>query len=769
MAADAHQAMYGPPMAQHVYLHSVRVEGFRGVGPTAQLDVPLGPGLTLVVGRNGSGKSSFAEGLEILLTGSNFRWAHRSKVWRDGWRNLHHPERASVSATFAVEGRAPEIEIVRTWADGAAIDDSRLTIRPKDAAVATLDDLGWTSALEMYRPFLSYNELGAMFDGPSELHDRLMAILGLDEFDVLAREARDRRLELQKQVDAIKARLAPLLTRLDGVDDPRAALAAAALRKRIWDLGAVEAVLGGAGETADVAGLAVLRALGGVTPPSVEDVIDVAESIRDVVARTVAMSKTPVGRASDVAKLLRDAIAFHGRHGDEDCPVCGTLAVLDDAWQADAEAKVRDLESAAAEAMTLNADTTRVLDRTTRLMSPPPTALERATDVGLGGEAAHLDAAWRTFVTRPEGDLLALADHLEATIEPVHAASTALDTAVDAEQRRREVVWRPLANDLAAWLTDARTSATADAEVKRLATEEKALKAEQVRQKHDRFQPVAASAKEHWALLRQQSNVELERIVLEGTGTSRRVDIGVAVDGVEGAALGVMSQGELHAIALSLFLPRATMDESPFRFIAIDDPVQSMDPARVDGLARVLESVAKDRQVIVFTHDDRLPEAVRRMAIDATVVEVTRREESVVELRKGLDPVHRHLDDAMAIAKSREVPEAMAQQVVPGYCRSAIEAACVEVVRRKRLKGGASHQSVEAAIAGVTTLTTYLALAMFDDAGRGGDVAGRLGQWGDWAMDAYGVSNRGAHAGYRGSLSDLVSDTTRVCNKIGQL
>ena len=62
------------------------------------------------------------------------------------------------------------------------------------------------------------------------------------------------------------------------------------------------------------------------------------------------------------------------------------------------------------------------------------------------------------------------------------------------------------------------------------------------------------------------------------------------MDGVEGAALGVMSQGELHALALSLFIPRATLPESPFRFIVIDDPVQSMDPARVDGLARVLES-----------------------------------------------------------------------------------------------------------------------------------------------------------------------------------
>ncbi len=67
---------------------------------------------------------------------------------------------------------------------------------------------------------------------------------------------------------------------------------------------------------------------------------------------------------------------------------------------------------------------------------------------------------------------------------------------------------------------------------------------------------------------------------------------------------------------------RATMGE-PFRFVVVDDPVQSMDPAKVDGLARVLEDAAKTRQVVVFTHDDRLPEAVRRLGIDARILEVS--------------------------------------------------------------------------------------------------------------------------------------------------
>jgi hypothetical protein len=220
--------------------------------------------------------------------------------------------------------------------------------------------------------------------------------------------------------------------------------------------------------------------------------------------------------------------------------------------------------------------------------------------------------------------------------------------------------------------------------------------------------------------------VELGRIQLTGDGTRRRVALDVTVDGVEGAALGVMSQGELHSLALSLFVPRATLPESPFRFIVIDDPVQSMDPARVDGLARVLAGAAADRQILVFTHDDRLPEAVRRLDLAADIVEVTRREGSVVELRRALDPVGRYLEDALAVAGTAELPSSAAARVVPGLCRLALEAACMEVVRARRLGRGASLAGVERALREASHLKGLLALALFDDAERGAEVLPRL-------------------------------------------
>jgi rRNA-processing protein FCF1 len=39
----------------------------------------------------------------------------------------------------------------------------------------------------------------------------------------------------------------------------------------------------------------------------------------------------------------------------------------------------------------------------------------------------------------------------------------------------------------------------------------------------------------------------------------------------------------------------------------------------IDGLARLLALVGGDRQVVVFTNDNRLPEAIRRLQIPATI------------------------------------------------------------------------------------------------------------------------------------------------------
>ena len=193
-----------------------------GVGPAATLEISPGPGLTLVVGRNGSGKSSFAEALELLLTGDNSRWSTRSAIWREGWRNLHHAE-ARIDAEFVLEGSKGKTSISRHWAQGAKLEEAETLVTVSGSGASTMDDLGWAGAVEMHRPFLSYSELGSMLDsGPSALYDALSAILGLEDLVVAEARLKEAAKDRRKQADEATSLLAPLLERLGEIEDERA-------------------------------------------------------------------------------------------------------------------------------------------------------------------------------------------------------------------------------------------------------------------------------------------------------------------------------------------------------------------------------------------------------------------------------------------------------------------------------------------------------------------------------------------------------------------
>jgi hypothetical protein len=363
----------------------------------------------------------------------------------------------------------------------------------------------------------------------------------------------------------------------------------------------------------------------------------------------------------------------------------------------------------------------------------------------------------------------AVAAQIEATAGPLRNAADALRQAAAAELQSREDAWRPVARELRGWIDTAREALAGKASVPDLKKAEDWVKRTMAATRDERFAPIAERSIAIWEQLRQRSSVTLGRIDLKGSGRARHVELVVQVDGKDGAALGVMSQGELSALALSLFIPRATLPESPFRFIVIDDPLQSMDPARVDGLARVLEAAARDRQVVVFTHDDRLAEALRRLRIAASVIEVTRREQSVVHLLSSKDPIERYIEDAVALAYTDNLPAEAARRVIPGLCRLALEAACNEAVRRRRIGRGEPHAEVEKLLEKADKLSRLVALALFDDAGRGADVLPRLNKERREHADVFRWCNEGAHEGAVGPITDRVHDTTRLAQWLKNL
>jgi hypothetical protein len=230
-----------------------------------------------------------------------------------------------------------------------------------------------------------------------------------------------------------------------------------------------------------------------------------------------------------------------------------------------------------------------------------------------------------------------------------------------------------------------------------------------------RLQPIAAQARKIWGQLRQESNVDLGEITLEGTATRRRAILGGSVDGEPTKALSVMSQGELHALALALFLPRATAANSPFRFVVLDDPIQAMDPAKIDGFVQVLSEIAKTHQVIVFSHDDRLASVIRETGVDARLIEVVRESGSKVTVSDSINPALRQVKDIFALIGDDRLPDDIRARVMPGLFRMAVESAAQQAYYAKQSFAGRPRAEFEEAWMSVKKTIPRLALAVYGD------------------------------------------------------
>jgi energy-coupling factor transporter ATP-binding protein EcfA2 len=745
-----------------IFLSAIRVRGFRGIGPETTLQLPPGPGLTLVVGRNGSGKSSFAEAAELALTGGNRRWDGRSAAWREGWRNLHDGTAARIELEMLTAGGAPRLTITKEWAADADLPDAHWTQRYPPAAPTDFDMDRWTAQLELYRPFLSYSELGALVDGkPSDLFDALHQLLGLDELTLAQERIRMRRLELERAVRDSRQERLELLELLASVADDRAIRVAGLLRPAQPDLAAVgREVLG---VVDDPAGPDGLRAIVRLALPDDAEVDAVATRLEACGAALAEGTTADAESDLRLLELLRKAREHQAASGACPCPVCGRGA-LDETWVRETDAAIERLAARVDALTTARVELGDAVRAARALPDLVPAELEFDPRNPPSVDTTAVREAWAEWAALTAAEYT---PDLPGRLRSAHARLVdeldLLQKGTRKELDRLDEVWTPLVPRIVAWLEGAREVAAHAAELRTVKKAEDWLKSATAGLRGERMTPLETTARWVWRTLRQQSNVELGAIRLQGNaGTARRVLLDVTVDEVDGAALGVMSQGELHALGLSLFLPRATVEQSPFRFVMIDDPVQAMDPAKVDGLAQVLATVAWTRQVVVFTHDERLAEAVRRMQLDATVLEVQRRDRSVVEVRVSSDPIRRYLDDARALVRTPQLPAAIADELVATCCRSAVEAASLARARRTLLAAGMNHREVERHIDAAQSTRAKVALAVFGVGSKVDDLNKNLiAAEGRWVVDALRDATAGAHVPIGRDMRELIGETEK--------
>ncbi|MFD7775702.1 AAA family ATPase [Streptomyces sp. NPDC059753] len=753
-----------------VYLRSITASGWRGIGPAATVRLNPGPGLTLVAGRNGSGKSSFAEAAEMALTGDNFRWQGRTQVWKKGWRNLHEHSVPEVGVELCFdadsdgEGAREPVTVRRVW-HGEGLEESRTVVEEAGRATGeVVHDVIDAEQLSLYRPFLPYTQLGAVINGPlTTLHDEISRILGLELLSDTDAAARARAKTLTDTENAAKALTAAVIQELSEVDDPRAKEAITALSGRSPNLAVVRALLKGHG-AADEAHLARLRRLADLERPDRPLITEAVARLRSSAAAADDARHGSAEDARQLVTLLDAALEHRRRHPDvSGCPVCGSTDLLDRSWADRTRAQVERLQTEAAEAEAAHRELVNAVREVHDLMRPAPAWLQ--------ADEPSLAALWRDLVAcrtvRDPHELAGRAERAEAVV-----GDACDQVREDARQRvtAQDGRWQPVAARLTTWLEQAEAAQAAKPALKQVKAVRAWVRALTDELRDARFKPFSDQSGQIWRLLCERSSVLLGAIGLTGVGPQRQVSLPVSVDDADAPAFGVMSQGELHSLALSLFIPRATHQDSPFGFLVIDDPVQSMDPEKVDGLARVLYLYAQHRQVVVFTHDTRLEEAIQRLGLRATVMRVSRQTDSVVHVSSVSDPVSQALEEARAIALDPHLPPEVADRVLPSMCRLALEAAYQETARRVLREAGIGQRDIQERVTRPGPLTGLAALAMgMKDKERGDvlDVVAR--DHGAWAKQLIQGLNQASHQASATPVDDrlaLVDRTTQLAKEV---
>ena len=647
----------GAALSETAYLSQLSVAGFRGIGPRAELNVEPHPGLTIVYGANGSGKSSFAEALDVLLTGTTGRFAGRGMEWRSAQTNVHAPRSGYVSGVFALGTHEANSEpFVRSWTD-----DGYLTGAYDETPTEAMQTVGWFNALDEFKPVLGYAELGPLLDE--------------DTFYATA----DSRF-----ADRRETPLAHHVRLRTGISDPLSSSIQKAVRR-----------------SGTVLGQPFLSELTAWHRLSL---------VRSVRANGRQMVQLPTNDGLPVILDQSRKKAF---------------AALVPHWSSN------------------------------RSRPPHPFTLR-----------------WKAFFNSLEkGEW----DQRRPNRLGRYMVASLFDLCRDVAghgftgNRYRQLL-RPggPGRTIPGWTS--RTHVYCEMLIEAIYRARLATLSQQV--------------EAVWHKIRPGSSVQFHRIELHSVPQTDqapvlRASLDLSLDGVHGVERGVLSQGELHSMALSVFLPTMMRPESPFGFAVIDDPVQVMDEHAVDGLAEVLRDAARDLQLIVFTHDSRLLRALNVLNAEYTRIDVARSGGSVVECKVVGDPVIDRIKNARAAADRVDDQEWQRQDVAL-QCRLAIEAACLRVIRA-RLAGQRSAErvedTIERATQGTTTTRDLMVRAIFksaQQARRARDKGTYSETWDDRVETTLDRTNKLVHAvfeeearaAYDGDLHDLIDDVEHVLSVI---
>jgi ABC-type transport system involved in cytochrome c biogenesis ATPase subunit len=668
----------------------VKVQGFRGIGSGVPLAIEFdpNPGITVIHGANGSGKSSVADAIHSALyrPAGIFRTRDRGSAGKEAVWEPYHVRMGSTSATaeLVLGDGADRLHLRCEIApDGSTLSSSAFLEREGLSHTIALGS-EWHDALNSHEPVYAYATVERQIQQSRDLaeyFERLLALGGC--FLAMANEVERQSAEATNALAQFTGAERAAWHELAAIDKARRLNVAS-------DLDDVPMPT----VTDEIDSWLIEHQLANSTEVAVELNSDQFDQLLSHSMRVLELSDqltrartAPHGHLVTALKRLREAVDRVDSPGMA-CPVCGSEVSWRDTLQETLErlSEIDDLEQQLASVVQLfetavQGDLSPVFRM--RLESATGTELHGALSEGARLTEALAVAAARVDVDSRFAKAKAAQD-LAGWIATDHARIL-FQGAIDQSSHLRQ--WhaarsRVLAPFIGVWrqVRDAASDAPQWKETGKLVGE---LQARLRERRTDAFRTRAGVEVKH--LL---EDVGLSLGVLNVTGTRVTMTL-IDQSGVQ-LKLGMLSAGQRNAVLLAPLL--ASIEAGPFGFLVLDDPVHAFDEMRVDRLARTVAKLAEDRRVVVFTHDERLREHLLAKSLDCDSWSVTRAGETgtvAISPDPGMPAIL--IRDAQAMFDDgRAIPGTLLSltDTVRGLCRQAVDNELRRFVLRNAQKQG---------------------------------------------------------------------------------
>ncbi len=686
-------AQVGEAIGDGWYLSKIEVSGHVGVGEVpVSLELSPAAGLTAIMAANGTGKTSITDGVRIALSGVGL--VGSAALAPD---NLHCTER-HIRVGLVANSRS--VTLRRDDGPARWVEAGQERPVPEE----------WQAAYQRFQPVLLYPEVAETIGDAKKLHDVLKSALDLSVLQAIQAKLDEIRGECraaEQQVSFTKRCLDEFL------NDPFHA-----------DLAIKVAAVGA---TPDIAARQSIRTemsrwqskLTSIPepPPTIPDPrISIAEFVNRAEVLQRARDNVVAGThqlRQALSSLVNPANdALHAARADDRCPVC---AAPGRSWLERAREQLHELDLHLEGQQTAYSGVTEAVEALRDAIPrwPDATSASLCQHRALGGAASALATAWHEL----EADLKQLdidqldVDQAQSVASHVVLLRRDCDALVGRIDELRESTGDEHAQvreAVNAWLRSVGDNADSLADRTPAAQLDAWLTAEIKQTREELFDPLAEGAVTTWQKLNPGSDLVIENLVMGG-GTRQagkvipRMKAGGTSVPEKTHGLRVLSVGQRNALALAIYLPRATQQASPFRFMILDDPVQAFDQSRVSYLARRLVELANDYQILLFTHDERLwheihaaaPGAARRIHLDRAVAQPSLVE--VVEVRSPGLLLLEDLTETLDIHErqgGKGATEPAITALTLAVCRQALDVEIVEQIHAVGRRAGKAGDEI---------------------------------------------------------------------------